>query len=224
MDCHEAWKALGLDPPVTAVQVKRTYRMLALHHHPDKGGDAMAFESLQNVYKVAMSCVSGNITDETDHTDDPPPIITVYVSLYQRYHGCQLRVPTRQGWRTVDIPRGVPDGTLLSQGRYRVQCYNDTPYKIVGHDLVTDCTISLYEALTGFTKTVTATDHPRGVVEYTFPTVRLPCTTGSIAVIDGYGMPIPGRPHEFGALRVRFVVRFPESGTGTPSWVTQKCC
>jgi curved DNA-binding protein CbpA len=42
-------------PPVTPDQVKQRYRMLAMRHHPDRGGDAAAFVLVNDAYREALS-------------------------------------------------------------------------------------------------------------------------------------------------------------------------
>lgn len=45
---------LGLTPEATVEEVKVAYRRLAMIHHPDRGGDAAAFDQLVVSYKAAM--------------------------------------------------------------------------------------------------------------------------------------------------------------------------
>jgi hypothetical protein len=44
----------GLQPPVSAADLKRAYRRLALQCHPDKGGSQHAFQELQQYYRLAQ--------------------------------------------------------------------------------------------------------------------------------------------------------------------------
>ena len=48
MENHYA--TLGIDESATADQIKKVYRQLASKHHPDKGGDAEKFKSIQVAY------------------------------------------------------------------------------------------------------------------------------------------------------------------------------
>jgi len=55
--------ALGLTNDCTLAEVRRTYRRLALIHHPDKGGDAVTFRELHAHYEQACR-MSAQRTDE----------------------------------------------------------------------------------------------------------------------------------------------------------------
>lgn len=47
----------GLQPPVSAADLKRAYRRLALQCHPDKGGSRQSFQELQHYYRLAQYCI-----------------------------------------------------------------------------------------------------------------------------------------------------------------------
>ena len=51
MEEQEALRVLGLQGPVDATAVKRAYRRLARELHPDAGGDATAFQRVQQAYE-----------------------------------------------------------------------------------------------------------------------------------------------------------------------------
>lgn len=46
------YQTLGIDSTATADQIKQAYRKLAMQHHPDRGGDAAAFQKIQQAYSV----------------------------------------------------------------------------------------------------------------------------------------------------------------------------
>ena len=48
----DLYKRLGVPKDADEGQIKKAYRMLALKHHPDKGGDAEAFKSYAEAYAV----------------------------------------------------------------------------------------------------------------------------------------------------------------------------
>ena len=54
MKASEAFTALGLPPTAAVDDVKRAYRQCAATTHPDKGGDAAAFQELSAAYEVAL--------------------------------------------------------------------------------------------------------------------------------------------------------------------------
>jgi curved DNA-binding protein len=49
---NDHYQTLGVDRGATADQIKQAYRRLAMKHHPDKGGDAKAFQEIQAAYTV----------------------------------------------------------------------------------------------------------------------------------------------------------------------------
>jgi DnaJ-class molecular chaperone len=44
------YEILGVGDTATADEIKRSYRKLASHHHPDKGGDKSRFQEIQQAY------------------------------------------------------------------------------------------------------------------------------------------------------------------------------
>jgi DnaJ-class molecular chaperone len=44
------WEVLGIPPDSSEETVKKTYRKLAMKHHPDKGGDPEQFKRIQSAY------------------------------------------------------------------------------------------------------------------------------------------------------------------------------
>jgi len=54
----DALAVLGLQDPVDQDTVVRRYRQLAMTWHPDRGGDTMRFQQLQDAMAVLRRCVS----------------------------------------------------------------------------------------------------------------------------------------------------------------------
>jgi hypothetical protein len=52
LDRREALAVLRLPPSADATAIKRAYRQLVRDHHPDVGGDAAAFQELQQAYEA----------------------------------------------------------------------------------------------------------------------------------------------------------------------------
>jgi hypothetical protein len=48
------WQTLGLTPQASIAEIKRAYRLQALHAHPDRGGSSEAFRALQSAYEGAL--------------------------------------------------------------------------------------------------------------------------------------------------------------------------
>jgi hypothetical protein len=49
-----AWSILGLAPGATSAEVKRAFQRRALETHPDQGGDAEAFRTVQRAYQTLI--------------------------------------------------------------------------------------------------------------------------------------------------------------------------
>lgn len=56
---HEALKVLELQDPVDADTIKKQYRRLAMKHHPDRGGDNIALQTLNSAMSVLEKCQTG---------------------------------------------------------------------------------------------------------------------------------------------------------------------
>ena len=48
----DPWEALGLQKGASDEDIKKSYRKLAMKHHPDKGGDPEQFKKIQGAYDV----------------------------------------------------------------------------------------------------------------------------------------------------------------------------
>jgi hypothetical protein len=57
-DSVEAFKVLGLEPPVSYTQLKKHYRSLAMIHHPDRGGSDKQFQRINWAFGVLQRIVS----------------------------------------------------------------------------------------------------------------------------------------------------------------------
>jgi len=53
---HQALAVLELADPVDEATIKQRYRRLAMEHHPDRGGDTQAFQSLQEAMNILDRC------------------------------------------------------------------------------------------------------------------------------------------------------------------------
>jgi hypothetical protein len=48
------WQTLGLEAGATVLEIKRAYRARALQTHPDRGGSAEEFRTVQSAYESAL--------------------------------------------------------------------------------------------------------------------------------------------------------------------------
>lgn len=51
---RQALRALGLDDPVDDSEIKRRYRKLAMQHHPDRGGDTLALQTINAAIRILL--------------------------------------------------------------------------------------------------------------------------------------------------------------------------
>jgi hypothetical protein len=50
-----AWSILGLDPKASVAEIKAAFRKRALETHPDRGGDARAFDEAKRAFDHALA-------------------------------------------------------------------------------------------------------------------------------------------------------------------------
>jgi len=142
----------------------------------------------------------------------------LHLSLTEAYHGAR-RVIDRNGAQVlVNIAPGIHTGAkiyLPRTGRERsrvadyctVVVHNQPPFVRDGDDLVLKHSIEIRTIILGGQVTVPALD---GQAVLTVPAWTAP---GSTLRLPGRGMPIHGRPGEFGDLCVHLVVRVPANAS-----------
>jgi DnaJ family protein A protein 2 len=52
MSTRELYERLGVEPTASSDEIKKAYRVLALRHHPDKGGDEDTFKKITEAYHI----------------------------------------------------------------------------------------------------------------------------------------------------------------------------
>jgi len=112
-------------------------------------------------------------------------------------HGTEIVFERESEQRPGTIPGDVI--FVLNQERHSV-------FTREGDDLHTTQTISLKEALTGFSKTIKQLDGREIVIESTGVTKPM-----EVRKIKGEGMPVHNFPSQTGDLHVKFNVRFPKT-------------
>lgn len=165
----------------------------------------------------------------------PPPIIkNVKLSFNQMYMGCTIHIPIEK-WVVrnqirateletiyVPVPPGIDDGEIIVMRdcgnaindelkgdiKIVISVENSTPFTRQGMDLIYKKTITLKEALTGFSFDIV---HMNG------KTLCLNNNTNRTIIKPGFKKPIPGlgmtRDNNTGNLVIEFTVDFPESLT-----------
>lgn len=68
----DPYETLGLSKGVSDVEIKKTYRKLAMKHHPDKGGDPEQFKKIQTAYDILSDPQKRQNFDQFGTTDGPP--------------------------------------------------------------------------------------------------------------------------------------------------------
>lgn len=123
---------------------------------------------------------------------------------------------------TAVIEKGMPDSAEITFEReseqrpgmipgdviFRVRQKPHARFRREGNELHMDMSITLKEALTGFSKTITHLDG-HSVVIASDDVVR----PGQVMTFEGEGMPVHNVPSQFGALHVKFTIIFPRSLT-----------
>lgn len=131
----------------------------------------------------------------------------------------------------VQIEKGMKDGQEIIFARESEQSPDYMPGDVIfvlkqsphstfkrdGNDLHTDLTISLKEAITGFSKRIRHMDGH--FVDVSSNEIIQPFQVKKIA---GQGMPIQGIPSSFGELHVRFVVELPKKLTQADIEILQR--
>jgi DnaJ-class molecular chaperone len=138
------YQILGIEKTATADDIKRAFRRLASQHHPDKGGDTIKFQEIQEAYGVLgdetkrseydnprpqFSGFPGggfNMHDMFGQMFGQPPQrrnhvrMTIWVSLQDVVHGGSraVNVSTTAGTSTVaiEVPQGIDDGDQVQYG------------------------------------------------------------------------------------------------------------
>jgi len=51
---NDFYDVLGVDSEASGEEIKKAYHTLALQYHPDKGGDPVKFNEIQNAYNCLI--------------------------------------------------------------------------------------------------------------------------------------------------------------------------
>ena len=95
----DLYQRLGVPKDADEGQIKKAYRMLALKHHPDKGGDAEVFKTYAEAYAVLSDPEKRRIYDSTGDAQ---------LTIAQRVPvTAALIVTTPQEVALADVRRGV---------------------------------------------------------------------------------------------------------------------
>ena len=137
------YQVLGVSRDAAQSTIKKAYRRLAMKHHPDKGGDQLKFQEVQQAYTVLSDPQQRRKYDNPDpfgnennpfgpnspfqdiFTDifgmgrqpmkNPDGIMDVQITLLQAYTGIDYTVGTPEGQVKLTIPPGTK-----SQTKFRI--------------------------------------------------------------------------------------------------------
>lgn len=84
------YEVLGVQKDANQGEIKKTYRKLAVKHHPDKGGDPEKFKSITEAYNVLSDDRRRN---EYDHQQTRPQ---GFGSIFESFFNQSRRSPTPQ--------------------------------------------------------------------------------------------------------------------------------
>jgi curved DNA-binding protein CbpA len=87
------YKRLGVIRSATESEIKAAYRRLAVEHHPDKNGDPIQFQAINEAYGVLGDPEKKRAYDEqqsvalvTDLEKDSMTIVEEYFSRFETFH------------------------------------------------------------------------------------------------------------------------------------------
>lgn len=140
---REDWyTTLGVPPQASARVLRRAFLRGCRTHHPDKGGDALAFCRVQAAYQTLHDPHSRRAVDAWLRATH-----CVSATLFEVYSGDTVALEVRCSSITDDdyplstlgvrLPRGARDGAVYQQGhvRYVVRVRPHQYYWRKGHDL-----------------------------------------------------------------------------------------
>jgi DnaJ-class molecular chaperone len=155
-------------------------------------------------------------------TVEAPPPMRGFYSYYQENPSKQVEVTIPRGSHAgqnivlsgeMDFDsKDSPPGDLIFQLHQR----SHKVYTRKGHDLALEISISLQEAICGFTRTIKHLDGRELLVESATSSdaaISAYIRSGDVQVLKGQGMPKNAHATEFGDLYVQFVVELPRSGS-----------
>jgi len=118
------YQRLGLDRCATRSMIRRGYRVMAMKHHPDKGGDADSFVQLNDAYNTLLDTKSrSRYDDEFEsvaslfHPEDTDPFYLVETTPTTRSVSFALDEIRADGEVLVRISRDVVNEQKLVRCR-----------------------------------------------------------------------------------------------------------
>jgi DnaJ-class molecular chaperone len=212
----DPYKILGIYRGTSIDEVKSAYKRLARLHHPDKGGDAEVFQTVNTAYSIILKQYERPprppfatfFDDCMDVMNQRSGRIEVPMTLEELFTGKKVNIMGT----TIYIPSGVvPYSVMLMPENQNIQIvvvvvkHRNFSLDLRSMDLTFRTSISLCEALVGYRGKIR---HPNGQMLY--------ITTPKDVVIDstsrfrypGLGLSL-GSQDTMSALIVEFTVIIP---------------
>ena len=111
------YASLGLSKGASDAEVRKAYRLLAMKHHPDKGGDVEKFKEISKAYEILSDPVArkrydagGGESQEATNANDiftslfgkpvrrrsADVVVDLSVTLEELYQGCTKKMPVKR--------------------------------------------------------------------------------------------------------------------------------
>ena len=171
---QDPYKILGMQRGSTIDEVKTAYKKLARLHHPDKGGDAEMFQTINTAYSLILkqselpprAPFATFFEDCVDVLHQRRGRIEIPMTLEELYTGKQVNIMGT----TIFIPRGVvPYSVMLMPEMPNIQLvvvvvkHRNFHLDLRTMNLTLNTSISLCEALIGYRGKIR---HPNGQMLY----------------------------------------------------------
>ncbi|HPR57597.1 MAG TPA: J domain-containing protein [Bacteroidales bacterium] len=155
----------------------------------------------------------------------------IEISLREAFQGTSAVLNVDGKKIKVNIKPGVKDGqTLRVRGKggsspsgddpgdilLHIKVNNDTNFEVKGHDLYLDVNVDLYTLLLGGKITINTLVNPISI------TIPKETPNGKLLRIKGMGMPVYGKPDEYGDLYARIQVVLPQHLTAQEEEIFRK--
>lgn len=109
-----AYKVLGLEPGASEDEIKKTYRKLAMKHHPDKGGSEEKFREVNEAYKILTN-------------DDPFDVFPELAQILKMFGGSMFQSMMKPRGPTISTALGITLEELEKGGEFEVKYSRSVP-------------------------------------------------------------------------------------------------
>jgi len=127
----DPYESLGIHKGASDDEIKKSYRKLAMKHHPDKGGDPEQFKKIQGAYDILSDPQKKQNLDQFGNVDGPPqnPFAGFPSDIFSQMFGGVPRGPVRRANHDHEIKisledayRGLSKNLKISLGKWCMHC------------------------------------------------------------------------------------------------------